>query len=191
MFQEKLFVKNMVCDRCIRVVKEELEKTGFQVGRIVLGEVEVRSETSIDKKKVNDVLMKAGFELLEDKNVKLIEKIKTLVIELVHHASEKNARLNLSDYISKEVGKDYHSLSTLFSQKEGITIEKFFILQKIERVKELLIYGELTLSEISYQLSYSSVAHLSNQFKQVTGLTPSEFRKISSGRNPIDKVGGK
>lgn len=180
----------MVCDRCIRVVKEELEKAGLKVSHIALGEADIENDEAFNKDEITSVLKNAGFELLEDKNVKIIEKIKTLVIELVHYRVPQKKDINLSEYISRNIGKDYHSLSTLFSQKEGITIEKYYILQKIEKVKELLIYGEHTLSEISYQLDYSSVAHLSNQFKQVTGLTPTEFKKLSGqGRKGIDMVG--
>lgn len=190
MNQEKIFIKNMVCDRCIRVVREELERNGYKVNHIQLGEADISSDGTIDRSKINNLLTQSGFELIEDKNVKIIERIKTLVIDLVHWSPDKK-KANLSDYLSSEIGKDYHSLSTLFSQKEGITIEKFYILQKIEKVKELIIYGEYNLSEIAFKLDYSSVAHLSNQFKQVTGFTPTEFKKLNfSDRKPLDKIGG-
>jgi AraC family transcriptional regulator len=126
---------------------------------------------------------------LEDKRARLVEKIKTLIIELVQSEKLENLHINLSDYLSDKTGKDYAHISNLFSALENLTIEKYFILQKIERVKELLVYGDLTLSEISYQLGYSSVAHLSAQFKQVTGFSPSEFRKLKAHpRRPLDEV---
>lgn len=181
------YIKNMVCDRCIRVVREELEKMGLKVTSIKLGEAVVEGNVPVEKEEVSRVLSDAGFELLEDKNFKLIERIKTLIIDVIHHKTEFSG--NFSDYISKEIGRDYHYLSSLFSSMENITIEKFIILQKIEKVKELLVYGELTLSEIAYQLNYSSVAHLSSQFKQVTGHTPTEFKKLKQQpRVPLDKV---
>ena len=179
----------MVCNRCIKVVKDELEKLGLDVEDIKLGEVTVSSEKTISKENVQTVLEENGFEILEDKSVKLIEKIKTLIISLVHHKSEgQTLSQNYSEIISREVGKDYHYLSQLFSAKEGITIEKFIIQQKIERVKELLIYDELSLSEIAYELNYSSVAYLSNQFKQITGMTPSQFKSQKKGRKPLDMI---
>lgn len=179
----------MVCNRCIRVVKEELEKINLIIEDIQLGEATVASEHNIDLEKIKTVLENSGFELLEDKNVRLIERIKTLVIDLIHHKKGERGNKNYSEIISKEIGKDYHFLSNLFSSIENITIEKFIILQKIERVKELLIYDELTLSEISFRMDYSSVAHLSAQFKQVTGLSPTEFKKLKNrSRKPLDEI---
>jgi AraC family transcriptional regulator len=187
---EHIYIKNMVCNRCIKVVQEEFEKLNLLVKDIRLGEAVIEGTEKVNPNKIKEVLEKNGFELLEDKNVKLIEQVKTLVIELIHH-NKKGELLkeNYSDYISKKIGKDYSYISHLFSSVEGITIEKYIIQQKIEKVKELLIYDELTLSEISYQLGYSSVGHLSSQFKQVTGMSPSEFKKLTSkDRKPLDEV---
>jgi AraC family transcriptional regulator len=190
MSSHSLYIKNMVCDRCIRVVREELQNIGLAVQNVTLGEAKVEENPRVDIKKIKSVLEENGFELIEDKRVKVIEKIKNVIIALVHHSNQLAAlKENYSKYIEKQVGMDYHQLSRLFSSVENTTIEKFLIAQKIEKVKELLVYGELTLSEIAVQLGYSSVQHLSNQFKQVTGFTPSEFRKIKQEkRKSIDKV---
>lgn len=186
-----LHIKHMVCDRCIRVVKEEMEKLDFDVRSIKLGEVIVSpGSKSPDMQKVKTVLQSNGFDLIDDKRAKIVEKIKNAVIRLVHYSDDgKESNENYSSYIEREVDMDYHYLSTLFSTMESITIEKYIINQKIERVKELIRYDELTLSEIAYKLGYSSVAHLSSQFKKVTGLTASQFKNLSDqGRKPIDKV---
>lgn len=177
----------MVCDRCIKVVKDELEAIGLQIESISLGEVSIEKESEPDFHQIAETLSKAGFELMEDKSKVLIEKIKTLVIEIIHHKKIK-PDLNFSEIISKSIGKDYSSLSNLFSSKENITIEKYIILQRIERAKELLKYNELSTSEIAFDLGYSSVSHLSSQFKQVTGMSPAQFKKIKGDRNPLDKV---
>jgi AraC-like DNA-binding protein len=168
----------MVCSRCKMVVKSELEKLGLHPFGVELGEVEIH-EKDIDL--IKDDLVKnlnlLGFELMDSKKNITIERIKTLIIELVH---DKNNELktNLSDYLSEQLSQDYNTLSHLFSEVEGITIEKYFIAQKVEKVKELLMYDELTLSEITYQLNYSSVAHLSNQFKKITGFSPTYFKQL-------------
>ena len=187
----KLLIKNMVCGRCIKVVKEELEKLGLDVRTIVLGEVIVENtlnKTQIDK--IKKVLEDNGFELIENKRAKLIEKIKLEILDLVRNDEEGNpTEANYSDYIVEKIGIDYHYLSTLFSSVENITIEQYIILQKIERAKELLKYGELTLSEIAYKLGYSSVQHLSNQFKKVTGFTASQFKNMTENiRKPLDHL---
>jgi AraC-like DNA-binding protein len=181
----------MVCDRCIRIVKEELEKIGLDVRSIKLGEVVIAANDLPNVVRIRSVLEKNGFELIDDKKVKIIEQIKTLIINLVHHGnSGKFPAINYSAYIAQEVGQDYRYLSGLFSSIENTTIEKYLILQKIERVKELLVYNEMTLSEIAYQMGYSSVQHLSNQFKKVTGFTASYFKTIKENkRKPLDKVG--
>lgn len=186
----QLHIKNMVCNRCIKVVKEELEKLELHIQHIELGRVEVSSELLPDKlQQLRKVLEENGFELVDDKKSQLIDRIKTLIIEKVHYSESSYDSMNSSDYLAKELGYDYSYLSKLFSSVEGITIEKFIINQKIEKVKELLVYGELTLNEISYQLGYSSVQHLSNQFKKVTGLTPSHFKKLKENkRKPLDQV---
>ncbi len=186
-----LYIKNMVCNRCIRVVREELERLGLRIGRVELGEVDLIDGKTIDLKKIQSVLEQNGFQLIEDKRVRVIERTKLAILQLVQHDySAAPLRLNYSDYISRELGLDYHSLSSLFSSVESVTIEQYIILQKIERVKEFLKYGELTLSEIAYKMGYSSVQHLSNQFKKVTGLTPSHFKDLKKSlRKPLDKVG--
>lgn len=184
-----LFIKNMVCNRCIMVVQNELEKLGLKVKAIKLGEVILdNAPTDVDKKKIEANLVVLGFELIDDRRSRIIERIKTVIIELVHRQNGE-MKSNLSDILSSELHHDYNYLSNLFSEIEGTTIEKYFIAQKIERVKELLVYDELTLSEIAYTLNYSSVAYLSNQFKKVTGLTPSYFKQIKvDKRKPLDKV---
>ncbi|MEN8138663.1 MAG: AraC family transcriptional regulator [Bacteroidota bacterium] len=185
-----LHIKNMVCNRCIRVVREEFAKLEIEISEIELGKVTIPSELSDGQLAVvRDVLKENGFELIDDKRSKLIDSIKTLIIEKIHHEKEMSASINSSEFISGEIGYDYSYLSKLFSSVEGITIEKFIINQKIEKAKELLVYNELTLNEISYQLGYSSVQHLSNQFKKITGLTPSHFKKLKENkRKPLDKV---
>lgn len=185
----KLHIKNMVCNRCIMVVNDELEKLGLRPISIELGEVVLNKELSdIQKAQVKTALEKVGFELIDNRKGQLIERAKTLLIELVHRQNNE-LRTNLSDYLSQLLGHDYSSLSTLFSEVEGTTIEKFYIAQKIERVKELLVYDELSLSEIAHLLNYSSVAHLSNQFKKITGLTPSHFKQIGAvKRKPLDEL---
>lgn len=184
-----LYIKNMVCNRCILVVKQELEKLSIGSCRVTLGEVE--TDTQPPKEKVEQLsknLGALGFELLDNSKQQLIEKIKNIIIQQVHHSEEEN-RYNFSEILSKSLHKDYSYLSSLFSNVEGITIEKYTINQKIEKVKELIIYDELSLSEIAYKLGYSSVAHLSNQFKKVTGLTPSYFKQVGKNkRNSLDKI---
>lgn len=188
--QLSLNIKNMVCNRCIKVVNEEMEKLGYEVLEISLGEVVIFSNGNIDLIKIKTILEENGFELIDDKNSKLIEKVKLTIINKIRELSEGNiSKLNFVKEITDESHLSYQYVSTLFSSIEGITIEKYIILQKIEKVKELLVYDELTLSEIAYRLEYSSVQHLSNQFKKVTGLTPSYFKQFKElRRKPIDKV---
>ncbi len=183
----QLHIKNMVCPRCVRVVREELEAAGFRVNQVSLGEAIIEADTENDLEKIRPILTNAGFELIDDKNIALVEKIKTLIIEIIHHGREKN-NLNFSDIIAREIGRDYHTLSTLFSSIENTTIEKYIIGQKIEKVKEFLFYDELNLSEIAWRLDYSSSAHLSAQFKQVTGMTPTQFKKNKGKHSSIDKL---
>jgi len=170
----------MVCPRCIRVVREELTRLGLDVRNVVLGEVEVSG--TIPKPtmaRIRDVLSANGFDLIEDRRVKIIEQVKHAVLKLVQTDQEQHPiRIRDSEFIARETGMDYHQLTQLFSAVESITIEQFTILQRIERVKELLRYGEMSLGEIAYRMGYSSVAHVSNQFKKVTGMTPSGFRKM-------------
>jgi AraC family transcriptional regulator len=185
----KMTVKNMVCNRCILVVKQEFEKAGITRLAVNLGEVELHKPlTEEEVVQISKQLTSLGFEILDDKNQKLIEKIKTILIEKIQ-SGELEEHFSLSEFVTQHLHKEYTQISRLFSEVEGITLEQFFILQKIEKVKEWLVYDELSLSEISYKLGYSSVAHLSAQFKKVTGLTPSAFKKIGiSHRKPLDKV---
>nr|BFF40245.1 hypothetical protein BACY1_20500 [Tenacibaculum mesophilum] len=184
-----LTIKNMVCNRCILVIQNELDKLGLGVKSIKLGEVILAKElTSDEKEHLDKVLIDLGFEIIDDKKSLIIEKIKNLIINLVHY-QDSETKVNLSELLSNELHHDYNYLSNLFSEVEGTTIEKYFIAQKIEKVKELLVYDELSLSEIAFRLHYSSVAYLSNQFKKVTGLTPSHFKKIRKDkRKPLDEV---
>ncbi|MGF7023648.1 helix-turn-helix domain-containing protein [Sphingobacterium sp. HSC-15S19] len=184
-----IFIKNMVCDRCIMVVQNELEKLGLDAKNIKLGEVILSKEiTSLEKENLSKTLEPLGFEVIDDKKGRIIEKIKNIIIDLVHH-QDSDVKTNLSDVLSDKLHHDYNYLSNLFSEVEGTTIEKYFIAQKVEKVKELLVYDELSLSEIANRLNYSSVAYLSNQFKKVTGLTPSHFKQIKKDkRKPLDKV---
>ncbi len=186
---DSLFIKNMVCNRCIMVVQNELDKLGIAVKNIKLGEVTIAGKLSPEEKEnVAKALVPLGFEVIDEKKSRIIEKIKNIIIDLVHH-QDNGLTGNLSDVLRSQLHHDYNYLSNLFSEVEGITIEKYFIAQKIEKVKELLVYDELSLSEIAFRLNYSSVAYLSNQFKKVTGLTPSHFRQIGEDRRkPLDKV---
>jgi len=179
----------MVCNRCKMVVSDELEKMGIQPVSVELGEVVLDKELLPEQKSaVAAKLESLGFALIDDKRSRLIGQIKTLIVELVHHPSDE-LKTNLSDFLSERLHHDYNYISTLFSEVEGTTIEKYFIAQKIEKVKELLVYDELNLSEIAYKLNYSSVAYLSNQFKKVTGLTPTHFKNIKGNkRKPLDMV---
>lgn len=174
----KLYIKNMVCRRCKIVVNNIFTEMGLHPLNIDLGEVEIQEEDiSSIKEDLNKKLLSVGFSLLDDKKTRLIEQIKTLIIELIQ-TEENDVNLKLSEYLSQMLNKDYSTLSNLFSEVEGITIEKYYINQKIEKVKELLVYDELTLSEIAFKLNYSSASYLSNQFKKITGLTPGHFKKI-------------
>jgi len=185
----KLFIKNMVCNRCIMAVRREIEQIGMEVDRIKLGEVALALKpTDAQKSALQEALTRLGFELIGDKKSQTIERIKTVIIHLVHHRSGE-ARHNLSEILAGELRQDYSYLSNLFSEVEGITIEKYFIAQRIEKVKELLVYDELSIGEIAFRLNYSSPAYLSNQFKKATGLTPSHFKRIKEKkRKPLDKL---
>jgi AraC-like DNA-binding protein len=181
----------MVCNRCIKVVKEEMEKLNYGVEKIELGEVVISSDKDkFNLEKIKEALEENGFELFDNRNANIIERIKILIINSIHHQSiESFSDINLRKEIISETGLSYQYVSSLFSSTEGITIEKFIISQKIEKVKELLVYDELTLSEIAYKLGYSSVQHLSNQFKKITGLTPTYFKRLKEKkRKPLDKI---
>lgn len=178
----------MVCNRCVMAVKAAFEKLDLHPLNITLGEVELDRKPSINEiQQLKDNLNHLGFELLDDQKQKQIEKIKSLLIQQVQ-SGEIKEHFSLSEFLTKSMNKDYSYISRLFSEVEGITIEQYFILQRIEKAKELLVYGEMNTSEISYQLGYSSVAHLSAQFKKVTGLTPSDFKKLGGHRKFLDKV---
>ena len=168
----------MVCIRCEMVVKSELEKLGIKYLTVKIGEADVVEWLSAEQmEQFNNALKNSGLELLDDKKSMLVDKIKNVVIELVHY-SEDQLKANLSDYLYEKLNYDYTYLANLFMEVKGITIEQFFIMHRIERVKELLVYDELSLTEISFRLHFSSLAHLSNQFKKVTGLTPSHFKNL-------------
>ena len=178
----KLYIKNMVCIRCKMIVTDELSKLGLHYTRVELGEAEILENiTNEQRDKMKVALHKWGLELMDDKKSVLIEKIKNVVIESIHY-EEEQLKNNFSTYLSEKLNYDYTYLSNLFSEVEGITIEHFVIIHKIERVKELLVYDELNLTEIAWKLHYSSVAHLSNQFKKITGLTPTHFKQLKQKR---------
>jgi AraC-like DNA-binding protein len=184
-----LFIKNMVCNRCILAVENELKKLNLKVEKIQLGEVVLDKELNLEEKEaVRKILVSQGFELIDDRKNQIIEQIKNSIINLVHHF-DGEIKVNISEMLSNKLSYDYSYLSKLFSEVEGTTIEKYLIAQKIEKVKELLVYDELSLSEIALRLNYSSVAYLSNQFKKVTGLTPSYFKSIKEKkRKPLDEI---
>ena len=172
----------MVCIRCKMVVKSELEKLGLHYTTVELGEAETIENISTEQlDRLNINLKKAGLELMDDKKSILVEKIKMIIVELVHYTDEQ-IKINLSDHLSEKLNYNYTYLANLFSEVKGTTIEKFYLAHKIEKVKELLVYNELNLTEIAYKMHYSSVAHLSNQFKKMTGLTPSHFKNLKQKR---------
>ncbi len=178
----KLYIKYMVSLRCKMMVKEELKKMGLRYVTVDLGDVEITQDlTAEQREELKVALSRSGLELMDDPKAMLIEKIKNVIIEMVHYADDL-PKTNFSDYLSEKLHYDYTYLANMFSETTGITIEHFMIAHKIEKVKELLLYDELTLTQISYKLHYSSVAHLSNQFKKVTGLTPSFFKKLKFKR---------
>lgn len=179
----------MVCDRCKMVVRSEFDKLGIPLHSVELGEVDTVSEVdSTQKEQLSRQLNLLGFELIDDKRVRIVTKIKSLIIELIYNPDER-IKVNLSGYLSEALHQDYSTLSKLFSEAENTTIEKYYIFQKIERVKELLTYNELTLSEITLKLDYSSIAYLSKQFKDVTGYTPSQYKKLQlKNRKTLDSL---
>lgn len=184
-----IFIKNMVCHRCILAVENELEKLAITPKKVLLGEIKLAEKLSDEKnKKLTKALQSIGFEVIEDKKSYLVEQIKKTIIDWVHYQNDQR-KSNWSEILPKTLHYDYHYLSTLFSEAEKTTIEKYFIAQKIEKVKELLLYNELNLSEIAHRLNYSSVAYLSNQFKKVTGVSPSQFKQNQTNqRKPLDEV---
>ena len=186
----KLYIKYMVSARCKIVVKEELKRLGLHFIMVDLGEVEIMEDISAEQQEqLKTALIESGLELMEDKKGILIERIKGVIVEMVHYAEEL-PKTNFSDYLSAKLHHDYTYMANLFSEVQGTTIEQFIISHKVERIKELIIYGEMNITEIAYKMNYSSVAHLSNQFKKVTGLSPSHFKQMKDKRrNPIEEVG--
>lgn len=179
----------MVSNRCKMAVKEELKKLGLHFIVVDLGEVEIMENISMEKRELLKTnLHNSGLELMDDRKAMLIEKIKNIIIEMVHHSNEI-IKVNFSDYLSEKMNHDYTYLSNLFSEVQGTTIEHFIISHKIERIKELIIYGEHNITEIAWKMGYSSVAHLSSQFKKVTGLSPSHFKQLKDKRrSPIEDI---
>lgn len=186
----KLFIKNMVCDRCKLAVKRALDDHQIEYTQVELGEIDLEKDPSPEKlNSFKGAIEQLGFELIEEKSARVINQIKSAVIALIQDKEEQSRKMKFSAYLADKLSKDYNYLSNLYSSIEGTTIEQYVIHQKIEKVKELLVYNELSLSEIAEQLGYSSVQHLSSQFKKVTGLTPSHFKIIGDQkRKPIDKV---
>jgi len=181
----KVYIKNMVCIRCKMVVKDELTKLGLHYTSVELGEADIVETLSSEQQdQFKDALVRSGLELMDDKKSVLIQKIKNVIVELIHYTDEPLA-VNFSVFLSKKLDYDYTYLANLFSEVQGITIEKFIITHKIERVKELLVYNELNLTEIAFLMHYSSVAHLSAQFKKITGLTPSHFKQLKEKRRSM------
>lgn len=184
-----LIIRNMVCDRCKVAVQQVMEQQGLVVTHIELGEVGLERDPSEDELQALDAALKdAGFELVAGRDAATIERIKAVIVNMVHHADVLRAREHLSDHLTRALNKEYSGLSALFSEVEGITIEHYFLLQRLERVKELIKYDELSLTEIADRTGFSSVAHLSGQFKKLTGMTPSAFKATGAGRIPLDRV---
>jgi len=172
-----IHIKNMVCDRCKTIVKQQLESIGFKVEQIALGKAELTPDPNDEQLQMIAAALKiSGFELINKETDKTVENIKNVIIDLVHHTDMSEMRTSYSDLIAGRLGKDYTYLSRLFSNSQDTTIERFIIQQKVEKIKELLEYGELNLNEIAYQMGYSSSTHLSAQFKSITGLTPSQYK---------------
>lgn len=187
-----MHIKYMVSNRCKIVVKEVLREMGLHFIIVDLGEVEIMETLSTEQKEeLKASLLESGLELMDDRKAVLIEKIKNIIIELIHH-SEETIKVNFSDYLAEKLNHDYTYLSNMFSEVQGTSIEQFIISHKVERIKELIIYDELNITEIAWKMNYSSVAHLSNQFKKVTGLSPSYFKQLKDKRrSPIEDIGKK
>jgi AraC-like DNA-binding protein len=186
---EKLHIKNMVCPRCILAVKQMLDKLQIKYVSVDLGVVELQEIiTSELKDQFEKEITEIGFELIDDRKSRMIEKMKNIIVQKIHHSNE-DLNIKWADFISDNLNYDYKYLSMLFSAVESITLEQFIIRQKTERVKELIVYDELTLSEIGYQLGYSNVGHLSSQFKKITGMTPTQFKKnFENNRRSLDSI---
>lgn len=183
-----LYIKNMVCPRCITAVRNELEQMDITINSLELGEAEISNELSAEElEQLDNAFKKLGFELIGDRKSRMIEQIKNEIVYLVHH-SDEILKTNLSAWLADKLHYDYTYLSNLFSEVEGTTIEKYYIAQRIEKVKELLVYDELSLAEIADALGYSSAAYLSSQFKKVTGLTPTFYKSVKETRRNIDEL---
>lgn len=186
----RLPIKNMVCDRCIQAVREELEKIHLGVAEVTLGEVVITDSGKVlDKELIREVLEKRGFKLIEDKRERMVERMKTLIIQLIHYDDPPALGINYSGYLAGQIGRDYAYISQVFSAHEGTTLEKYIILQKVERAKELIAYDELAIGQIARQLGYRSLAHFSNQFKRITRFTPSQYKRSDQHpRQGLDKL---
>lgn len=188
MKQQHFHIKNMVCEHCGQVLQQKLTEAGFQVKNIELGKLELVEPVG-DKEftKLSEIALQNGFEIISDKSSRIVEQIKHLIIDIIHQRETLEG--NLSEFLEDKIHKDYQHLSRLFSSVEGKSIERYFILQKIERAKELIVYGEQTLGEIAYELGYSNQQHFSRQFKKETGLSPSHFKEIKDNkRTSIDRL---
>lgn len=188
----QLHIKNMVCPRCVMVVKQAFEQIEVEPLSVELGEVKLKSELSpYQLNKLDHLLAENGFERIDDKKVRMMEKIKTLVIDTIHHRDPYDTHIQWSSYLSEQLHYDYNYLSGLFSSMAGITLEQYIIRQKMEKVKEFLFYDELSVKEIAYKMGFSSVAHLSNQFKKIIGMSPTEFKKSiqnTQSRKSLDQI---
>ncbi len=186
----EVHIRNMVCDRCIKSVTQLFRNAGIEPVKVQLGIIHIEQEPDpgvIDR--IREELLREGFEWLDDKKVRLTEKVKKEILQLVQSGELDDMKMKLSSFLATRLNLDYHYISNVFSTVENITIEQYFILQKIEKVKEWLVYDELSLGEMAYRLGYSSVAHLSGQFKKVTGFTPSQFKKLKEHtRKSIDRL---
>jgi AraC-like DNA-binding protein len=186
----KLYIKYMVSDRCKSEVKEKLRKLGLHFIIVDLGEIEIMEKISGERlENLRVALLSSGFELIDRTRAIMIERIINVIIQMIHYTDEM-IKVNFSDYLSEKLDHDYNYMSKIFSEVRGITIQQFIIIHKVEKIKELLLYNELNLTEISYKLNYSSVAHLSNQFRKITGLSPSEFKHLKNKKRiPIEEIG--
>lgn len=184
----EVIIKNMVCNRCIKVVTTELIQHKIDFLKVELGKIFLKKPLTAElEQKLNSILIQEGFEIVKDSGAKLVNEIKTVIVKHIFHSKEINKHKNYSAFLAENLGIEYTHLSRIFSEKEGKTIEKYIILQKIERVKELIVYNELTFSQISYEMGYSSPQHMSRQFKKTTGLTPTEYKSLGN-RLKLDTI---
>jgi len=185
----ELHIKGMVCDRCRRTVERDLKQLGLETGAVELGRVQVLNwPDSVSRDTIRAILRTEGFDLIDDPKSSLVEQIKLLLVNEVHHVHQRPDSQNMSDFLSHKLGYDYSYLSQLFSTQAGTTIERFLIAQKIERAKELLQDGQQSIADIAYELGYSSVPHFTNQFRNLVGQTPAQYRKTPTGRQALDTV---